>query len=196
MAVLARTRSRDLSLVHQALLCTCFAAGVAVFARVAFPLPFTPVVFSLGPLAVMLTGMVLGSRLGFLALLEYLAAGALGAPVFQAGNGGMAYMLAAPTLGYLLSYPFAAAAVGLVSEAGRHGFVRLWLAGLLGLAVIYMGGNAYLSFWLQKGALQTLLFSAAPFVVFDVVKAAIAAGAARGADASPLASYLPGRPSL
>jgi len=173
----ARSRSTG-SVLQQALACTFFAAIVAVCARIAIPLPYTPVPITLQPLAIMLTGLFLGSRLGFLSLVEYLVAGALGAPVFAGGTGGLAYLAAVSTLGYLLSYPFAAFAVGKIAETGRSSFTRLFLACVAGIAVIYLGGNLYLAYWLRKGPLQTLLAGAGYFIAFDLVKAVIAAGVA------------------
>src|SRR5581483_8034813 len=115
----AQERSRVSSLAQQALACTFFAALVAVFARISIYVPFTPVPFSLQPLGIMLTGLVLGANLGAIALLDYLAAGAVGAPVFAAGNGGLLYLMTTSTLGYLLSYPVAAYAIGRIAESGR-----------------------------------------------------------------------------
>jgi biotin transport system substrate-specific component len=180
----ARTQAAAGILAQQALACTFFAALIAVFARISIYVPFTPVPFTLQPMAIMLAGLFLGSGPAFFALLEYLAAGAMGAPVFAGGNGGFAYMAATPTLGYLASYPVAAYVVGRIAEGSRLQYARLLLAALAGLAIIYIGGNAYLSFWLHKGALPTLLAGAVPFIAFDVVKAVLAAGVASSTAAS------------
>ncbi len=164
--------------LRHAVVCTFFALLIAIFARVAVYTPLTPVPFTLQPMAIMLTGLFLGSGAGAVALLEYLAAGALGAPVFAGGNGGWLYLVSTPTLGYLLSYPVAAYVTGFIAERGLTGYVRMLLAALAGLAIIYLGGNVYLSIWLGKGPLQTLLFGAAWFIGLDAIKAAIAAGVA------------------
>lgn len=165
-------------LAQQALACTFFAALVAVFARVAIYTPLTPVPFTLQPMAIMLTGLFLGSGPAFFALLEYLVAGALGAPIFAGGNGGFIYLATTPTLGYLLSYPIAAYATGWLAERSGLRYPRLLGAALVGLAIIYLGGNAYLSVWLHKGALQTLLLGAGWFIGLDTVKALLAAAVA------------------
>src|SRR5712692_1446289 len=174
----ARARANAGTLAQQALACTFFAALVAVFARIAIYTPLTPVPFNLQPMAIMLTGMFLGSGPAFFALLEYVVAGALGAPLFANGNGGLAYMLATPSLGYILSYPLAAWAIGRLSERSRLNFRRLLLAGLAGLLVIYAGGYFYILLALHREPVQTLQVSVLPFVPFDVVKVAIAAGVA------------------
>jgi biotin transport system substrate-specific component len=166
------------TLAQQALACTFFALLVAVFARIAIPLPFTPVPFSMQPLAIMLAGMFLGARLGFIALAEYVAAGALGAPVFANGGGGIAYMASVSSLGYLLAYPPAAFVIGWLAERSGLKFGRLLLAGVAGLVVIYIGGDAYLSVWMHGDVAKAVVAGTLPFILFDVVKAAIAAGVA------------------
>src|ERR1700743_3600591 len=86
---------------------------ITLAAHVAFPLPFTPVPFTLQPLAVLGVGLALGPVGGFLTLLAYLAEGAFGLPVFSpAGPGGLAPLFFGPTSGYLLSYPLVAAIAG------------------------------------------------------------------------------------
>ncbi|MDE3074044.1 MAG: biotin transporter BioY [Chloroflexota bacterium] len=176
------------TLAWAALTCTLFALMVGVFARIAIPLPFTPVPFTLQPMAVILTGLLLGSRLGFAAMLEYFVLGALGAPVFQGGTAGLAgAAFVTGSLGYLISYPFAAYVVGRLSENSTRGLPRLSLAGLAGVAVIYVFGVAYLAGWLNvvkhlTGVSmigQAWLLGAAPFVLPDAVKAIIAGAVAR-----------------
>ncbi|WP_017792612.1 biotin transporter BioY [Leucobacter salsicius] len=78
--------------------------------------------FSLGPaaitlqtFAVLLCGAVLGANRGFLAVLLYLAVGAIGMPVFSGGSAGLA-PFAGPTVGYLLSFPLAAWLTGFIVE--------------------------------------------------------------------------------
>ena len=96
---------------------------VALCARVTLPLPFTPVPLTLQNFGVLLVGLSLGSRRGFMALVLYLAEGLMGMPVFSpAGPGGIAQLLG-PTGGFLLAYPFVAGIAGWVFEekAGRRG---------------------------------------------------------------------------
>src|SRR2546422_731779 len=56
----------------------------AAAAQVSFPLPFTPVPFTLQPMVVLLGGAALGARLGFASQAFYLLAGIAGLPVFAA----------------------------------------------------------------------------------------------------------------
>lgn len=152
----------------------------AVAAQFTSPLPFTAVPFTLAPLAVMLTGAALGSRLGFLSQALYLAAGAAGLAVFAPSvtlPPGAA-RLVGPTGGYLLAYPVAAFVTGWLAERGWDRRYLTSLASMLmGLAVIFAGGVSWLS--LMPG--QTLATAIAggflPYIAMDIVKAAIAAKA-------------------
>src|SRR5271163_5083481 len=81
---------------------------VALCARIAIPLPGTPVPLTVQNFGVLLVGLLLGSRRGFAALALYLAEGAIGLPVFSPiGPGGIAQLLG-PTGGFLMVYPFVA----------------------------------------------------------------------------------------
>lgn len=174
------------SLLSSVLTSTLFALLVALFARISIPLPFTPVPFTLQPMAVMLTGLILGSRLGFFALLEYFAMGAIGAPVWAGGVGGI-NLAAMSSFGYLISYPFAAWVIGRLAEIPNRSLLRLITSALAGLVVIYVFGVAYLVGWLNLvkhvsgGQLlgQAIALGAAPFILPDIVKAVLAAGVAK-----------------
>src|SRR5262245_34514695 len=85
-----------------------FAAALAAASQVSIPLPGTPVPLTLQPMLVILAGMWLGPRAGAASMALFLAAGAVGAPVFSPGGApGLARFLG-PTGGYLLAYPAAA----------------------------------------------------------------------------------------
>lgn len=152
----------------------------AVAAQFTSPLPFTAVPFVLTPLAVMLTGAALGSRLGFLTQALYLAAGAAGFAVFAPSvtlPPGAA-RLVGPTAGYLWAYPAAAFITGWFAERGwDRRYFTSFASMLIGLAVIFAGGVAWLS--LMPG--QTLTTAIAggfmPYIAMDILKAAIAAKA-------------------
>lgn len=68
---------------------------------------------------VMLAGACLGARRGSLAVLLYLAVGFAGLPVFADATGGLG-TLAKPSIGYLVAFPLAAFACGLLVERLPH----------------------------------------------------------------------------
>ena len=93
--------------VRDALLVTAFSLVTALSAQIAVPLPGSPVPLTGQTFGVLLSGALLGPRLGAMAMLLYLAEGGFGLPFFAGGASGPAHLLG-PTGGYLLSYPLAA----------------------------------------------------------------------------------------
>src|SRR3989339_1476470 len=92
-----------------------FAALTAAVAWFKIPLPFTPVPITLQTLVVLLSGAMLGSTYGTLAMILYVVVGALGLPVFAGGGSGIGALLG-PTGGYLFSYFIAAFFIGKIVE--------------------------------------------------------------------------------
>jgi biotin transport system substrate-specific component len=162
---------------------TAFAALTALSARVQFHLPITPVPVTGQVFCVLLAGAVLGPRLGFVSMVQYLAAGAVGLPVFAHGGGPAAVL--GPTGGYLAGFPLAAAVVGWLWAAGRGNRAVALMACLAGAAVIHIFGAAWYAVWSAavtgRAALPAVLAqSFVPFIAIDAVKAAAAWSIARG----------------
>lgn len=153
-------------LVRRVVAVAGFAALTALGARLAVPLPGTVVPFTFQIVAVLLSGLVLGPRLGVGSQVTYLAAGAAGLPVFAAG-GGAAYLLG-PTGGYLLAFPIAAALAGLGTERSVLGWRALFCA--LGIVAIHAGGIAWLGLTVGGDAALAAL---EPFALSDVFKLAL-----------------------
>jgi biotin transport system substrate-specific component len=148
----------------------------AAAAQLSFPLPFTPVPFTIQPMIVLIGAAALGSRLGALAQIFYLMLGVAGLPVFAFSPElpqGIARLLG-PTGGYLMAYPIAAFVTGLLAERGldRHYLSSIAAMGV-GLSVIFLGGVL----WIARAAgIETALATGLyPFIVVDVIKV-VAAG--------------------
>ncbi|MDH3272364.1 MAG: biotin transporter BioY [Gemmatimonadota bacterium] len=149
-----------------------FALATALSAQAAVWLPWTPVPVTLQPLFVILAGALLGARLGAVAIGLYVVVGALGAPVFANGGGGLLWLLG-PTGGYLLAAPVAAYVSGAVS--GREGRGLRLVAGLtLGIAAMYTGGVAQLLAVSGMSLGAAVAAGVTPFVVGDLTKIGLA----------------------
>lgn len=143
-------------------------------AQIEIRLPWTPVPITGQSFAVLLSGLVLGSRRAFLAQLLYLAEGAAGLPFFAGGAAGLV-KLVGPTGGYLMAFPFAAAFTGWLAERGwDRRPVTMFAAMLAGSTIVFGLGLLQLSRFVPA---DTLLASGLlPFVPGDLIKSAIAAG--------------------
>lgn len=161
---------------RSALVVVGFSLLTAAAAQVVVPLPFTPVPLTGQTFAVLLTGALLGPRLGALAMLAYLAEGAAGLPFFRGGAGGVGHFSGA-TAGYLLAFPAAAYVTGLLAERGwDRRFMTAAAAMALGSFVILACGWAWLALMFKGGA-EAFRLGVAPFLPGDVLKIALAAAA-------------------
>ena len=164
-----RTVATDVGLV------IAFSLLIGLLAHLVIPLPFTPVPITGQTFGVLLTGAVLGSRLGTATLLAYIVEGLVGLPVFAVGTHGPA------TYGYLAGFVAAAFIVGWLVEHGwDRDAPRILIAMLAGEVAIYVFGLMWLMRFVPASSVLALgLF---PFVPGDAVKlvaAAIAAGGGR-----------------
>lgn len=135
-----------------------------------------PVDLYLGNLAVLAIAAAYGMRLGLATFLLYLAEGAMGFPVFQSTPEkgiGIAYMMGT-TGGYLAGMILATALVGWAADRGfgRSPF-KLFSIMLVGVALILAFGFAWLAALI--GVDKAWQFGVVPFVLADVIKAALAA---------------------
>lgn len=163
---------------------TIMTVVTALCAQMSFQNPSTPIPVTMQVFAVLLSGLVLGSRWGFVAQFQYLALGAFGAPVFALGRAGFP-VLFGPTGGYLLAYPIAALVVGYLVERvsaqtspPRRLNLHL-LASLVGLAILYTYGCTW--FWVvsRTTPLIAIVQGALWFLLFDLVKAGLAVGVSK-----------------
>ena len=161
---------------RSAVLVVGFSLLTALAAQVIVPLPWTPVPLTGQTFAVLLTGALLGPRLGALAMLAYLAEGAAGLPFFRGGAGGVGHFSGA-TAGYLFAFPAAAYVTGYLAERGwDRRFTTAAAAMALGSFVILAGGWAWLTA-LTGDAVQAFRLGVGWFLVGDAVKIGLAAAA-------------------
>lgn len=145
---------------------------IALFAQASFPLPFSPVPITGQTLAVLLTGVLLGSWRAGVCLLVYLAEGSMGLPVFAGGKAGVMHLLG-PTGGYLLGFVPAAFLVGWLAERGwDRRFNTAFAAMLLGNMVIYLFGLPWLAYFV--GGERVLVAGLLPFIPGDLAKLLLA----------------------
>lgn len=174
-----RLQRLDTTLPGQAVLVLAASLLVAICAHVSLPLLFTPVPLTLGNFAVLLVGLWLGPRLGFVAMIAYLAEGAAGLPVFNPGSFGGIAQLLGPTGGYLLAYPFAAALTGFFASASAwlpNRFVRALLGCSFATALVMVSGFLWLAHFNHLSFQAALLAGLLPFLPGEALKIVIASG--------------------
>ncbi|HEX6207797.1 MAG TPA: biotin transporter BioY [Actinomycetota bacterium] len=180
-------RSRGARLASQAALAIGGSLLIAALAQVSIRLPFTPVPISGQTLGVLLVGTAFGWLLGGLTLALYLAEIAVGFPFAAEGNAGYEVLtLVTPSGGYIWGFLAAAILMGWLAGRGWDRSIRSSISVmLLGHIVIYLVGIAWLhasptfaAFLGHEPSIEeTFAAGLYPFIVGDVLKLLLAAGA-------------------
>jgi biotin transport system substrate-specific component len=186
MKVIQHDRQATLPVRTLALQTMLAIAGVGLLAASAWiSVPFYPVPLTMQTLAVLLIGGLLGPRLGAATVVGYLSLGLAGAPVFHNGLAGPA-VLAGPTGGYLLGFVPAAFLMGYAVKRAmaRRSLVRqsvvLGAGAIVAEAAIYAVGLPWLAVFYTGGDLaHAAAVGAVPYLLGDLLKAAVAIGAIR-----------------
>ncbi len=157
------------------LLLIALAAGlIGALAQLSVHLPGTPVPVTGQTLGVLLAAPALGRRRAVAASGAYLVLGFLGVPWFAGHAAGWA----GATSGYLFGFVVASAACGRLAERGADRTVwRAIPTMLLGECCIFACGVGFLALDLHLGAAQAIALGLTPFLVGEVTKLTLAAGA-------------------
>lgn len=166
--VLPKSLTTDIALVVAGAALTAVAAQASI--------PASPVPFTFQTLAVLLTGAALGSTRGALSLALYALAG-LVLPVYSGASQGAAVLFGA-TGGYIIGFIAAAFVVGFLAERKwSSNIAKMFVSYVAGSVVIYAFGVPVLAMVAFKGDLALgAQWGLYPFLIWDAVKAVIAAG--------------------
>lgn len=142
-------------------------------------IPIGPVPHSMQPLMVMLSGFLLGPKWGSLGICTWILLGAFGLPVFNQGQAGLS-MLVGPTGGFIFGFIGCSFLSGYLtrkyySDSFIKNFSYLALAMLFCYILGAVGFKLSFAYFLHKPMSweKTLLLAIAPFLPFDIIKAAI-----------------------
>jgi biotin transport system substrate-specific component len=163
------TRVRDIALVVTG------AVFIYLTARIAIPVPGSPVPITGQTFGVLLVGGALGFRRGLIAVALYVLLGVVGLPFFAEGKGGLTVIWGA-TGGYLVGFIVAGAVVGRLAELGwdrRIGGALPMM--LVGSAIIYAVGLLWLKVVTGWSVEETIAKGLTPFLLGDALKLVLAA---------------------
>jgi len=153
-----------------------FAALIAVSGFFRIPVPGSLVPVVLKNLFVVLSGTVLGSFYGGVALIIFIAAGLVGIPVFVI-SGGVGVFLT-PLGGYIIGYFAAALVSGLICGLPKVSekklqpilLIRLCIGSFLGFALIDFCGVFYMIFLNSMSFKAAMLAGLVPYIIGDTLK--------------------------
>ncbi len=158
----------SISTLRFSILSSMMAALMAMGAYLHLPIGPVPIVLT--NLFVLLSGLLLGARWGFISAALYLLVGAMGMPVFYGGKGGLAHLFG-PTGGYLFGFVLSAGMVGFISHRIRYSLLGDIIAVIIGSLVIYAFGVPWLKFMTKITWGKAFMIGMIPFLVGDTIKA-------------------------
>jgi len=162
-----------LDFVRQVGLVIGFSLLTALAAQIVIPIGPVPITGQ--TFAVLLTGALLGSRLGAIAMITYLVEGAAGFPFFAGWHGGLLHLMG-PTGGYLIAFPAAAFITGAFAEHGwDRKFITAAAAMAVGSLVIMLSGWLWFSLVMKTSPMLILFATVLKFIPGDIVKILLAA---------------------
>ncbi len=150
-----------------------FSLLLALSAQIVFPIGPVPITGQ--TFVVLLTGALLGSRLGAITMIVYLVEGASGLPFFYGGSGGLAHLLG-PTGGYLVAFPAAAFITGAFAEHDwDRRFPTAVAAMAIGSLVIMLSGWTWFAILTNTPLDVAFRITVLKFIPGDIVKIVLAA---------------------
>ncbi len=151
--------------------------------------PLGPVPFTLQTFMLVFIVLALTPRQAVISVLGYLALGAIGVPVFAGMSGGAAQLMG-PSGGFLIGFGLGAMLAAIMLRAWpepacerpagkRLSRLRTCCAAIIVLAASYLCGWVQFMVVVNVGPLEAFAMAIAPFIVLDLIKAALAASMAR-----------------
>ena len=157
--------------LYRMMMTALFAAIIGILAQITIPLPLIPITGQ--TLAVGLAATILGSRLGTVATLLYIAMGAVGIPVFAQMTGGLGVIFG-PTGGFIVGFIPTAFIIGLYIEKTAPTILQACIANIIGMFITLAFGAVWLKISANLSWTAALMSSVVPFLAVGVIKAILA----------------------
>lgn len=128
-------------------LVSMFTGLTAIGAGISIPLGEVPI--TMQTLFVILSGLILGPKLGALSQIIYITLGLIGVPIFANFTGGFQTVMK-PSFGFIIGFIFASYIVGKIAHSETMiSKKRIWIGSIVGTIVIYIFGLPYMYYMLN-----------------------------------------------
>lgn len=162
-----KEKNKDAAYTGKLILAALFSSLMAICSWININLFFTPVPINMALAGAYLTGLILGSKYGFISEIIYILLGGLGLPVFAGFTGG-AGAISGPTGGFIIGYALCALICGL--PVRKKGSAARILLMLLGMSACYGCGLVWFMYLTGSTLWAGLVSCVIPFLPGDAVK--------------------------
>jgi len=146
-----------------------FILATVLGAYVRIPVKGSPVPITLQTFFVILSGAILGKRLGSLSQFVYLILGTIGLPVFQGYSSGVAYILG-PTGGYIIGFIVSAYFIGYMLRYKSSNITWVIASFVAGSLIICILGSLWLVYLYKINIVTAISIGILPFLPGDMIK--------------------------
>ena len=164
-STISRSKTYEITITALMTAVTCILAPMSI--------PIGPVPISFTNLAIYLSLYLLGWKKGTISYLIYLLIGLVGIPVFSIFTSGPGKLFG-PTGGYLIGFIPLALIAGFFIDHFRNKKALCFLGMILGTAVCYALGTAWLAVQAHMGFQAALMAGVIPFLPGDFIKMILA----------------------
>jgi biotin transport system substrate-specific component len=147
------------------------AALMAIFSQLSIPLPFTSVPVTLQVFGLVILAVIVGAKIGTLALIIYVIIGTIGLPVFANFHSGFG-VLVGPTGGYIIGFIIMAFLIGYASS--KQNKILLFITSYIGVIIDLVLGTIQLKIVTGMTIQAALIAGLYPFILKDFIIVAIA----------------------
>jgi len=138
-----------------------------------FSIEIGPIPLTLATLVIYLAAGILGWKRGVIAVLIYVALGAIGLPVFSRFEGGF-HKVAGVTGGFIIGYIPCALAAGFFVDIFRGKIWSFVLGMVIGTVLLYTCGTVWFMFQTGSTLVLSLALCVTPFLFGDALKIVLA----------------------
>lgn len=172
--VIIKLNIREISLI------SVFGALTSIGAFISIPIGLVPI--TMQTLFVILSGILLGSKLGFLSQFLYILLGLIGLPVFAGFSGGIQTIFS-PSFGFIIGFSIAAYFIGRINEPkdkNINSAKLIFFSSIIGTLIIYVIGLPYMYLILNRlmgmnlSIYETFKIGCLLFIPGDIVKLILA----------------------
>jgi len=155
--------------VKEISLIAIFPAMMAATAGISIPIGSLPPL-TLQTFFVFMAGLLLGPKMGSISMMIYVLMGVIGLPVFSQFRGGFDVIMSGSG-GFIIGFILSALFIGFMKNVKiiNSNFNYIFIILLIGNALIYMCGAAYISYLLNI-SIASIIATFTPYLLGDILK--------------------------